>query len=660
MDRIFKILELILKSENYISVDFIAENLKVSNKTIRNDLFKIEKIVKESNLTLNKKPGVGIAIEGLEEKKLEVLNNIRSSINYIEPYSPEDRLNYILKALFMSKTSITMKELSDSLYISRATLLKDLEKVDKWLSNFKLRLIRKTNYGIEVTGKEEDLRKAIASLLDSDKEYNNILREIIYEDYDGIIDYTSISKLKELVDIDYRILEKIVTNAEAKLNFKFSDEAFVSLIIHIAIAIKRLNEEKDVKLSDEMLCALKENEEYETALQIALDIQNSFNIKLPESEIGYILLHILGTKLLEGKSSKIGFNFENESESELAVIMAKEIINVSQRALHINLSSDKQLLNGLILHLRPTINRLKYGLTLHNTILKEIKENYIEIFGAAWMTNTIFERYLGITMPEEEIGYICLHLAAAVERNKNPIKVLVVCASGIGTSQFISARLERSFRQIDIVDVISIIELKRRKTEDIDLVISTVPVECTKPVLMISPLLNQNDIRRIELFIEDFSKEDFEYHPSPKIIDKSLIKLSSTLKDMEALIREMCTDLIQSDYIQEEFVDSVFEREVLSPTEIGWGIAIPHGDTKFVNHSCLAVNRLKEPITWGSEKVDTIFLLCIKTEDRERAKKWVRSLYNFIENDKNRDILKKAKNSEEIYSIMEEFLYVDK
>lgn len=658
MDRISKTLEILLNSNNFISVDFIAEKLKVSNKTIRNDFSKIEKIVNETDLKFNKKPGVGIAIEGSEEKKLELMNIIGSSVKEIEPYSPEDRLNYILKVLFMNKTSVTMKELSKSLYISRVTLQKDLEKAANWLSKFNLILIKKTNYGIEIKGSEEDLRKAIASLLDSNRGYEG-LKELIYDDYHGKIDYKSICKLKELINIDYKILENIVADAEAKLKFKFSDEAFVSLIIHIAIAIKRLKEEKDIKLSDEMLNSLKKNEEYEIAMQIALEIEKSFNVKIPESEIGYILLHILGTKILEGKNDKLSINFGNESENELAVIMAKEIINISQRALHINFSNDKQLLNGLILHLRPTINRLKYGLTLRNTILKEIKENYIEIFGAAWMTNTIFERYLGVTMPEEEIGYICLHLAAAVERNKNPLRALVVCASGIGTSQFISARLERSFRQIDIVDIISIIELKHRNLESIDLVISTVPVECIKPVLMISPLLNQNDIRRIELFLEDSYKGDIHHCQAPAFLDKSLIKIKNPTENKENLIMDMCMDLLNSNYIEKGFMDSVVKREAIYPTEIGWGVALPHGDPEFVKKSCLVVNILQKPLNWGRENVDTVFLLCISMEDRGKLKKWMRGLYNFLESDENRVFLKKAKNSEEIYSIMEEFINVD-
>lgn len=658
MDRLQKILELVLKNHTPVSVDYIAEQLKVSNKTIRNDFAKLESLVLKADLKLSKKPGVGITIEGPEEKKLELINKIKDSANYVEPYSPEDRLNHILKVLFMCKTSTTAKELSESLYVSRVTLQKDLERVDEWLSGFNLTLMKKQNHGIEVVGNEEDCRKAVASLLVSNKGYVE-LKELLYEDYEGKIDHKSISKLKELVNLDYSLLEKIVNKAEDKLQFKFSDEAFISLIMHIAIAIKRLEEKKDIKLSEETLKSLRENEEYEIARQIAADIESSFKVKLPEAEIGYILLHILGTKILEGKSCDIKVSFEEQSENELAVIMAKEIVSVAERALNISLSKDKQLMNGLILHLRPTINRLKYGLTLRNTILKEIKENYMEIFGAACMTNTIFERYIGVTMPEEEIGYICLHLAAAVERNKNPLRALVVCASGIGTSQIISARIERSFKEVEIVDVISAIELKHRKLEDVDIVISTVPVMAAKPVLMISPLLSQNDIRRIDLYIDHLTSRAADKSTVHEFTDKSMIFIRKEQLSKEDLLREMCEGLVKRGYVEKGFIDSVLEREKVYSTALGWGISLPHGEPRLVKTSCLAISILKKPIDWGSEKTDIVFLLCISPDNIKKSTKWVRGLYNFIESNENRALLKNSKDSEEVYRIMEEFMYVD-
>ncbi|UZQ82624.1 transcription antiterminator [Thermoanaerobacter sp. RKWS2] len=405
----------------------------------------------------------------------------------------------------MSKGSVTTKELAEELYVSRVTIHKDLQSVEKWLNKFNLKLLKKPNYGIEVVGDEENWRNAVASLIVSTKEQKE-LKEFLYNDYTGRIDYRTLMQLRELFDIDYKQLEKIVSNAESKLKFRFSDEAFISLVIHVAISIERLKHKKDVKLSKAVLNNLKQKDEYVIAQQMAKEIEAKFNVVLPESEIGYIVLHIIGTKMQQNKIEDVNLELEDEESIELAVIMSKEIINIAERALSLDLSNDKQLLNGLILHLRPTINRLKYGLTLRNPLLNDIKENYPEIYGVAWMTSVVFEKYLGKKVAEEEIGYIALHLGAAVERAKKPLKALVVCTTGIGTAQLLAARLEKSFKQIEIKDIVSSVSLHESILNDIDIVISTVPIEINKPFINISPLLTQNDIKRLDEFIQALNK----------------------------------------------------------------------------------------------------------------------------------------------------------
>ncbi|WDC84774.1 PRD domain-containing protein [Caloramator sp. mosi_1] len=290
------------------------------------------------------------------------------------------------------------------------------------------------------------------------------------------LDFKMIEKLKELVDLDYKLLENIVEDAEAKLGVRFTDDAFISLVIHIAISIKRLKEGKDINLPEDIVYEIKDKEEYEIALEITRNIENAFKISLPKSEVIYILMHILGAKMQQNKKDDLNNLVNNIKEDDLSVIMAKEIIDIAQRALDIYLEKDEQLLNGLILHLRPTINRLKYGLALRNPVLNEIKENYSEFFGVAWMSSTVFNKYLGVKIPEEEIGYIALHIGAAIERNIKPFKVIVVCSSGIGTSQLLAARIENSFREIDIVDTISYLDLEKINLNDIDFIISTIPI----------------------------------------------------------------------------------------------------------------------------------------------------------------------------------------
>ncbi len=583
-------------------------------------------------------------IEGPENKKLDLFTELSSSAKFMEPFSPEARKNYILRRLFMSNKNITIKELAEELYVSKVTIHKDLESVEEWLSKYNLKLIKKTNYGIEISGDEENWRNAAASLIVSNKGQDEI-KELLYDDYTGRIDYKTLTRLKELIDIDYKKLEKIVSNMESRLEFRFSDEAFISLIIHIAISMERLRRNKDIRLSKDVLNKLKKHEEYTIAEKAAKEIEENFNIKLPDSEVGYILLHILGAKMQQNKLGDIDIEIKEDENIDIAVTMAKEIIKIAEKALSVDFSGDSQLLNGLILHLKPTINRLKYGLTLRNPILDQIKENYPDIFGVAWMTSTVFEKYIGKKAGEEELGYITLHLGAAFERAKKPLRALVVCSSGIGTSQLLAVRLERWFKNIEVVDIVSSLSLNDVMSDNVDFIISTVSVESNKPVVNITPLLTQSDIKKLENFID-------EYYESKKIVDVEIIDVDRELEEKITLLKHVVSELIRTGYVKNEYLDDVLKREEVSSTYIGNGIAIPHGDPENVNKSVISVTRLKKPISWGDGDVTLVIMVSINTADIKYASKFFRKLYNNIDDTNFRENLLKMKDKKEIEKLL--------
>lgn len=656
MDRISRIISLIANSNAPITIDTIAERFNVSNKTIRNDIKDVEKYIESRGLKLSRKPGVGIEITGPEQKKLELLNDADMDLNIkvIEPYSPEDRKNYILKRLFMAGQIVTIKDIAKELYMSEVTIRKDLDDIEEWLENYNLKLVKKKNYGLEIVGSEEDWRNAAACLITLGKETDE-LKEMLSNGYVGKLDYKTISKLRELIDIDYRKLEEIVLRAESMMKFQFSDEAFTSLVIHIAISIRRLEDGKDICLSDEILKGLKDKSEYAIASQVARDVEESFKVKLPEQEIGYILLHLLGAKMQQGQVEETNLNFNGEEDSDLAVIMSKDIINIAGKALSMDLSGDKQLLNGLILHLRPTLNRLEYGLNLRNPIIDQIKQNYPDIFGVAWMTSIVFEKYLNKPVNEAEVGYIALHLCAAVERQKKPLKALLVCSSGIGTSQLLAARIKRVFREIEIKGITSTISLNKERLKDIDVVISTVSVIIEKPTLIISPLLTQKDIKKIESFISTVVDKTYK-DEADEIINEDFIQINADYKDRDELLKYISSRLFIKGYVKEEYVLDLIRRENVAPTEAGNGIALPHGMPKYAYKSVVCVSVLKEPIKWADEKVDVVFTICIAENEVNKYINVLKKLYAKIDYPEFSQSIRNSKNKQEIKIIMYEAL----
>lgn len=619
VERVMQIAMLLLESEKPIIVDEIAMKLNVSNKTIRNDFIKLRDIVERDGLKLVKKSGVGTSIEGSDKNKVTLLQSIKNEMGYIEPFSPESRQIYILEKLFMEGGIVTSYGLADELFVSITTLHNDVRHIEEWIKPYNLKVIKK-NSQIEIAGKEEDYRKAISSIILRGKETNKT-QIALDQECNGRIDFFSMRQLKALINIDYERIEQIVNELETQLQFRFSQESYISLISHIAIAIKRIHGERKILLSDEIVNSIKDTKEFLYAKKMGLQIEEAFNVLLPETEIGYITLHILGSKIHEKDLADLNLPFENAAELETVVEIAKNIVSVASDILHINLHDDHALMNGLILHLRPTVNRLKYGLTLRNPILEDIKTNCSDIFGVAWMSSRIFERYLNVKIPESEVGYITLHLAAAVERNVKKIKTLVVCHSGIGTSQLLSERLQRSFREIEIIGIVSSTALKDQIPENTQIIISTVPLTINRPVLVISPLFTRSDIKKVEQFINTLADK---YKENTMKIE--YFHRSKKIQSRKELIFEICDNLEDKQYITSGFKESVLFRENMMSTEVGRGIVIPHGDANKVNQSCIALTVLQHPMKWKKERVEFVFMLCITEKDMENSKYIFRNL----------------------------------
>lgn len=643
MDRIYKISYLLLKNEKPMTIDTIASKLFVSNRTIRNELIKVEELLKDNGLLLIKKPGIGVTIKGSEEAKLKFISEIRLTSNRLVPFSPEDRKNYILMKLFFDQGDTEIKYLIKELYVSRSTIKKDLVKVSKWLKGFELNLIKKSNSIIEVSGNEKNCRKAIANLVALNKKQLE-LKDIINEDPIKRIDYSTRTKLKETIDIDFFQLEKIIYDAEKDLKFQFSYESFINLVIHIAISIKRLNEGKSVNLSEAIISKLRNKDEYDIAKQIADEINLSFKVELPEQEIGYILLHILGAKL---QQDPLNMDLKHETDFGLSLKITKEIIQITERALAMDLSNDKQLLNGLALHLKPIINRLEYDLNLRNPILDQIKESIPDLYGVAWMTNTVFQQYLGKKLNEDEVGYIAMHLAAAVERKKDLIRTLVVCTSGIGSSQLLATKLKKHFAQLDIKEISSIIEINSSKLNNIDIIISTVPMNTEKPILNISPLLTQNDIDKTINFINNLNKKD-----NGQLFMEDFIEINAPYCKKKDVLRNASMMLLEHGFTKEGFEKSVYSREKISRTEIGKGVALTHGFPEYVNMSQISVTIMKNPIKWVYNKVDIVFLIALTKEDIKRTTYLLRKLYKALDSEDFLNMLRKANTKAEVNEII--------
>lgn len=492
-----EIVKLLLKVKETITVNSIAEKINVSNKTIRNDLKEIEKVITSYNLQLIKKPGVGISIKGNESEKTKLLLELKNKEKEIKAYSKEDRKNIVLTKLFF-KNIKSIQEICDNLYVSRTTVKKDLEDIQIWLKGYYLDLKRNTEKGLFISGEEKNYRNAFVDFLlklDEDIKRNN-----------GGVQYFKLrikkmKNLKRIIDLeDYFKLEKFLIEFEDKLKYDISEEAFNSLMYYVIITVHRIAINKEVSLQENILNKISKKNEYLAAEQLSKELENLFNIKVSKVEKAYLCLHILGfyeTNLF----GKEHFQGVSSQEREIVFDIAKEIIEVLKNNKIIDLESKEDSLDNFIAHLIPIINRVRYGIVMKNPYLEDIKDMYPEFYGIAWLTRNIFQKHFKTKISEEDMGYLASYIATAVENEQKLLKCAVICLNGSGFSQLLLARLKKHFKNIEIAKVFTGKNLKDIDLDNYDFLISTTNLEIDKDILIVNPILLEEDIININNYL---------------------------------------------------------------------------------------------------------------------------------------------------------------
>ena len=88
------------------------------------------------------------------------------------------------------------------------------------------------------------------------------------------------------------------------------------------------------------------------------------------------------------------------------------------------------------------------GYDSDNELLYEIVKKNPEVVAAIEKNLQPLELFVQRAITREEIAYITIHVCAAMERNRYQgaqFTILLVCNSGVGTSQLLLSRLKKSF-----------------------------------------------------------------------------------------------------------------------------------------------------------------------------------------------------------------------
>ncbi|NMC46067.1 MAG: PTS sugar transporter subunit IIA [Chloroflexi bacterium] len=102
-----------------------------------------------------------------------------------------------------------------------------------------------------------------------------------------------------------------------------------------------------------------------------------------------------------------------------------------------------------------------------------------------------------------------------------------------------------------------------------------------------------------------------------EVINPTTIDLNMEVQTKEEAFDKLAEILIREKRIseKEEFIEDILKREQLESTNMGIGVAIPHGKSSAVIKNTIAIARLIKPVSWDATQdgnpVRVIFLLAV-------------------------------------------------
>lgn len=633
------IMEILLQEEKGITVAQIAERIGVSTRTVHRELDALAPLFAESGLELVRKTGAGVEVAGTAEQKLALKMSVLHQTT--TEFTAEERKAIILCSLLAATEPVKLISLAIDLKVTTATISHDLDDLEEMLGRYDLTLLRKRGYGVELQGNEASKRRAISRLMAEyldDHELIGIIKENIQNKTTRDMDSIS-RRLLSLIDREKLMkVENALSHLEAELPYPLADSAYIGLVAHLALAMERIEKGEKIRFDEHTLGELAGTPEYIVAENIMERLQHIFQMEIPPDEIGYITMHLRGAKLRHSPEDAVWM--EN---TELAALTARFIALCEER-LGLSLREDTSLYHGLLTHLEPALYRLRRQMEIHNPILGQIKQNYPELFAVAKEAVAVLLPELQV--PEEEVGYLVMHLGAALERGQmehQRYRALVVCSSGIGSSKILAMRIKKEIPEIVSLRNLSMFDLGNVPQSDYDLIISTLPLALDPAeYVVVSPLLPQDDIQKIKFHLHNrpiqvgaAKKESKLMLPgrqsqerlkamqlyatyANQILDGLWGQhISNSQRDIPALLRDICTELEKKETVlgTEAVVEQLIAREKLGGLGIpGTSMALFHGRNEAVKKASFTFHRLEQPVSLCSMdeeemQVDLLLLL---------------------------------------------------
>ena len=530
------ILQILLKNiGEALSIKEIAKATKIKERTLYREIKNLEDSLQR------------LGIELVKEKSRYILKGNVSSLdsslfetNFEDyAYSTETRLTLILCFLILNEDT-SIKDISEKLMLSYNTVASTITTIEKILFDYKLTLIRKKGQGIEIEGKEVDRRVLLISLL---------CNEISDEEFFTRLNNRDILSSNPFIKfLNFDLIKKVFyENKHLDVFNLYTDSSIKKILISLNVVFLRIS----------YTTKIKENftaQEYNSIISLLNASKEIVDFDITEDIIQFLIKILKTCRLIEQLS------YFNDKYSYTLVYKINLLIKYVSEKMNVDFTQDTNLSSGLIAHVESAIKRHQMNLTEENDELLEfVLKNYNELY--LIIKSELLVVFDEINFNSTELSYIVIHFASSFEQiyRKNFIRVLVICASGIGSSKILGSQIRKNIPEIKNLEYTIPSKVTKSLVNNYDVVISTIELEQDIDYLLIPTILKEKDISLIQeriLASRSFKRNDFVKSENSFNIDKLGSACQIILKNTEYIVADNTKN-------NKEILDNIFENSTL-------------------------------------------------------------------------------------------------
>lgn len=618
----------------------LAASTGMSERSVKTYLKEVADFCEQNSMTLDRKPGKGMKpcfSDAQIGKILDVAGRRSAAV------SQKKRQNYIAYILLSGWDTYTYALFSEELNVSKNVIMDDINELDAELLLFGIKVHRTAGYGIYATGSELDIRKAMRHFC----RYPISDKQVIKTD-----DHRLSRRAAEVIANNFRSVNlsmavDMIHHVERRFDIIFTDYTFQMLAEYIAIALFRVDVEKELK-TDELDLSNQKNrfimtEHEHMAREAAGFLERHHGISLSQPEIMYLAMLF---SCAEGQNRVV-------MSCEEALSIEDEMIVYLSNLLAANLIENELLRESMRSFLPGSIARTHFGIEIDNPFLSDITQSYASLFTVCFTVSRYYEKYTGAMPSENEIAFIALQVGGALHRNPMTVRAVLIGAAGYATGSIIAGKIENRVPDVRIVSILSSDRIEHIDEYDCDLILSTIDTRADihkdMRFLYVSPLISAQDEKNIRnKCFELMTGQSAEVSEFSQMLSEEIIIFEKKAKNRKDVLKRACQLLINKGIVQSEFARDVLEREKVEATAVGCNIAIPHGKPEHVNRCQILVIRLDKPIEWGERMADMIFLLAINFDSVNTTKAFFHDFTKLLNENGATDRLREAASPHEL------------